>query len=426
MKPNISHINRYITRALLVTLFFAVLLPACKKTDGYNAIVSTDATKPGPVSNVKIVNFAGGAYLTYTLPDTKNILYVQATYKINDQGVSRQTKSSYYSDSITVGGFAKSQDYSVSLRVVSRANVSSDSLVVTVHPDTPAYLKVLPTVSLFKDFGGVNVHAYNPLKANIGVVLIAPNATTRRYDILNQNYTGLDSIDYSVRGLDTLPQKLGYYVTDEFNNISDTLYATITPLYEALMDKSLFQAYRLPSDVADYGGGYVMTNLWDNNTSDPTYNTQQPIQPLVWPAWNTFDIGQTAKLSRYIMWDRGLHESDNFLWGAGAPETWIIWGRADAPVDENMPDSNSLPALGQMTPKGWIFMGKFIAPPKPSGLPNPSYTADDLTFWNAGFGFDFSIDLPKVRYIRFECLNNMALTNNFYDINEMSFYGDAR
>jgi hypothetical protein len=80
---------------------------SCKKTDGYNTIVSTDKTRPGPVSNVKVVNFSGGATITYALPDSKNILYVQATYKINDKA-SRQTKSSYYSDSITVSGFAKS------------------------------------------------------------------------------------------------------------------------------------------------------------------------------------------------------------------------------------------------------------------------------------------------------------------------------
>ena len=114
------------------------------------------------------------------------------------------------------------------------------------------------------------------------------------------------------------------------------------------------------------------------------------------------------------------------MWGYGTPQSWVIWGRADAPVDENMPDSTALPAVGQMTPKGWINMGEFYAPGKPSGLPSPQFTSADLAFWQAGFDFNFAITLPKVRYIRFECLTNMGGTNNFYDMNEMTFYGDPR
>ena len=410
---------------LVIATALAALQLSCKKTDGYNAIASTDNTKPGPVTGIKVVNFNGGAYITYTLPDSKNILYVQAQYNINDK-VSRQTKSSYYSDSITVSGFAQSQDYKVVLNVVSRANIKSDSVVVTVHPDTPPYLLILPTVSMQKDFGGVNISAKNKVGVPVGIITIAPDPVTNKYEIISQNYTSLDSISFSLRGFDTVSKKFGVYITDQWGNISDTVYSNITPIYEAQISKAGFKAYRLQSDVPDYGSGYVLENLWDGNTGDPTYNTQQPITSVGWPAWATFDMGQAAKLSRYTMWDRGLHGTDNFLWGAGAPKTWVIWGRADMPVDESMPDSANLPPLGQATPNGWINMGEFNTPPKPSGLPNPQYTSDDLVYWNGGFDFDFSLILPKVRYIRFECISNMGETNNFFDINEMSFFGDPR
>src|SRR5579872_4647340 len=121
-------------RIICLTILAGLLTltqPGCKKTDGYNTVTSTDKTKPGVVTNVKVVNFNGGAYITYALPSSPNILYVQATYAINDK-VTRQTKSSYYSDSITVSGFAKSQDYKVTLQVVTRAEVTSDTVVVTV------------------------------------------------------------------------------------------------------------------------------------------------------------------------------------------------------------------------------------------------------------------------------------------------------
>jgi hypothetical protein len=400
--------------------------PGCKKTDGYNAVTSTDKTKPGVVTDVKVANFNGGAYITYTLPNSQNILYVQATYAINNK-ITRQTKSSYYSDSITVSGFAKSQDYNVTLQVVSRAEVVSDTIVVTVHPDTPAYLLTRATLKMQADFGGVNFVALNQAKANVDIFLITTSATTNRLEIVNQDYTNADSVNLSVRGYDTIPRQFGLYVTDDWGNTSDTLLATIQPIYEVQIPKSGFNGYVLPSDVAVYDSYRGLQNLWDNNINEPTYNTAQPITPLVWPAWMTFDMGEAAKLSRYTMVGRtGDSEPGEFMWGYGTPQTWVVWGRADVPVDEQMPDSTHLPPVGQTTPGGWINMGEFYAPPKPSGLPNPQFTAADLAYWRAGFPFNFALTLPKVRYIRFECLTNMGGTNNFFDINELTFFGDPR
>ncbi len=423
MKPNILYPTGHWQTLLGAILFLSVILPACKKTDGYNTIVSTDKSKPLPVSNVLVSNFPGGAYLTYTLPNSPNLLYVQATYKIN--GVTtRQTKSSYYSDSITVSGFAKSQDYSVTLVTVTRAEVQSDSIVVTVHPATPPYLSVLPTVKIQQDFGGVNISAQNTTLANIGVIVIGPDSLNK-LQIIDQNYTNQDSINFSLRGYDTLPKKFGVYITDQWGNISDTVYSTITPIYEVQMDKSLFQPYVLPTD-APTGFGWVITNMWDGNYGSPGYHTTQPIQPLVWPAVITFDMGQSAKLSRYTIWDRGIDGSGNFLWQAGAPSIWVLWGRTSTPVDETMPDQSNLPPVGGTSTNGWINLGLFTLPLKPSGLPNPEYTNADLAFWNAGFSYEFDLSLPKVRYMRFECIQNVSLTNDFFNIEELTFWGDPR
>jgi hypothetical protein len=415
-------------RSKIVTILaFPLLLllagTGCKKTDGYNTVVSTDMTKPSVVTNVKVSNFSGGAYITYRLPDSKNILYVQATYYINDK-ISRQTKSSYYSDSLTVSGFAKNKDYKVVLYTVSRAEVKSDSLVVTVHPDSPAYLKALPTVVMQKDFGGLHVDCINSSKAPIGVITITPD-DKGKLQVASQNYSDQDSISYTLRGYDTVARKFGVYTTDEWGNVSDTVYSTVTPIYEAFMDKGKFQPYSLPSDaVSDFG--WVLPNLWDGNMGSPGYHTQQPIRPLVWPATVTFDMGQPAKLSRYTIWDRGIDGSGNWLWQAGAPLTWVLWGRMSTPIDETMPDIGSIPPVGSTTANGWINLGFYTLPDKPSGLPNPQYTPDDLAFWNAGFSFNFSLDLPKVRYIRFECLQNVSLTNTFFNVTELSFWGDPR
>jgi len=410
-------------KAYILLIVAVALCYGCKKTDGYNTVVSNDKTRPGVVTNIKVNNINGGAYITYSLPDSKNILYVQAQYKINDKD-SRQTKSSYYSDSITVGGFARSQDYQVTLWTVSRAEVRSDSVVVTVHPDTPAYVKVLHTVTMTSDFSGVHVMALNTLNAPVGVITVTPDISGK-LQIVSQNYSTSDTIQFSLRGYDTVNRRFGVYITDKWGNISDTVFSNITPLYETLMDKSLFQAYVLPTD-APTGFGWVIQNLWDGNTGSPGYHTTQPIQPLVWPAVITFDMGQTAKLSRYTIWDRGIDWSNNWMWQGGAPLTWVLWGRSSTPVDETMPDGDHLPPVGGVTPNGWVNLGFFRLPDKPSKLPNPQVTAEDEAFWNAGFSYNFDITLPKVRYVRFECLQNVSLTNTFFNIEELSFWGDAR
>ena len=415
-----------ILKQIIPVVFVLLAIASCNKSDGYNEVTSTDKTKPGVVTNVKVSNFAGGAYITYTLPSSANILYVQANYAINNT-TTRQTKSSYYSDSITVAGFAASQDYQVTLTVVSRANVSSDPVTVTVHPGTPPYLLVRATLAMQPDFGGVNIQGTDSTLAAVGIVTLLPNPVTGKDDVEDQHYTNNLSIQYSLRGYDTLPKKFGVYVTDAYGNLSDTLWQTITPLYETIMNKSLFQPYVLATDVPNYQNGlFNLVNLWDNNYGEYCYNTQQPIlatsaKPNIWPAWMTFDMGVTAKLSRYVVWDR-VGGSDEFVWNSGAPQTWIMWGRADVPQDELMPtDTTQLPAIGQKTPGGWINMGVYDAPARPADNP---LTNADIAIWTSGFNFAVPFTVPKVRYIRFECLQTMGGTDNYFNMNEMSIYGN--
>lgn len=397
---------------------------SCSKVAEYRDVVSTDKTKPGVVTNVAVKNEAGAAIITYDLPNSDNILYVQASYMINENA-GRETKSSFYSDTIVVSGFAKSQDYKVTLYTVSRANVKSDPVEVTVHPGNPAYVDAFPTIVTKPDFGGININVLNKFKANLGIITIVRDQVTKQFEIINQNYTSRDTISYSLRGYDTIPKEFGIYITDQWGNISDTLFSTITPIFEQQMDKSKFNPYVLGTD-ARTGFGWEITNLWNGNTGSPGYHTEQPILPLVWPAVITFDMGQTAKLSRYTIWNRGIDGSGNWLWQAGAPQTWTLWGRATNPVDETLPSGPGAPGVGQTSANGWINLGTYSLYPKPSGLPNPQYTNADLDFWNAGFSYNFSLDLPKVRYIRFQCLENASLTNNFFNIAELTFWGDPR
>lgn len=407
-----KNINEWI----MLLLFPGLCLFACEKLETYNEPASTDTTKPAVVSNVKVDNFNGGANITYALPNSKNILYVMAQYKIN--GVTtRETKSSYYSDTIVVEGFAKKQTYDVTLYTVSRANVKSDPLVVKVNPDTPPYLLVKPTIDAQADFGGIKITGTNTTKANLGIILLGLEGNVS--DVIDQNFSKLPTIDYSVRGYQPVAKRIGYYVIDNYGNISDTTYKTITPLFESLLDRNKFSTYRLPSD-ATIAYGWDLPYLWDGRT-DGSSNGWHTAPGGSMPAIATFGLGVSAKISRFILWERP-DGSDKFAYGHGNPKLFSLWGsNLTAPRDANLPLS---------APEGtvigdWINLGNYNFPDPPSGALPVAHTLADNEFVKAGVSFNVPLVSPKVRYVRLSVTSTWS-SGTFAHAMELAFYGDPR
>ena len=46
--------------------------------------------------------------------------------------------------------------------------------------------------------------------------------------------------------------------------------------------------------------------------------------PSEYPVWFTFDMGQTAQLSRFTSWQRSMGGS--YYYRAGAIKEWEVWG----------------------------------------------------------------------------------------------------
>lgn len=406
-----KNIKHYIAVATCLVILVAA---ACKKNDGYNKTpISGDTTKPGVVTDVKVDNFNGGAYITYNLPNSENILYVLAQYNIRD-GVKRETKSSYYTDTVTVNGFAASADYDVTLYTVSRANVMSDPVTVKVHPETPVYQLIRPSINVNADFGGVNVQAFNPLKKEIGIIITAFDATTNSMEVQDQFFTKADTINYSIRGYSTDPRQFGVYVTDQWGNISDTLKREISPLYEELLNKSLFSAFNLPSDTP-IGYGWQLPNLWNGTENGDGWHTLPGEKP---PFVCTFDVGRVYKLSRFVMWER----FGEWAYGHGNPRDFSLWGTKVAnPKDAKLPIS---------APEGavvgdWINLGNFHFPDPPSGSPPGSTTASDEAFVRAGVNFNVPFDAPTVRFIRL-AVNRSWSGGDIAHVMELSLYGNPQ
>ncbi|WEK35672.1 MAG: DUF5000 domain-containing lipoprotein [Candidatus Pseudobacter hemicellulosilyticus] len=395
----------------LSVLTLLLALAGCYKDEDVRKPNGSDDTRPDVVRNVQVRNFNGGAVLTYALPSSANFLYVMAEYRIND-GKSRQTKSSYYIDSLVVDGFEKSQEYEVTLYAVSRADIKSDPVVVKVHPETPYYKLIKETVSIEPDFGGINILAQNPAKRPVTVNLITRNADLGRYEIEEQQFTALDDVRFSVRGYSSEPREFGVFISDQFGNQSDTIFNTVTPFYEELLDKSKFKVYRLPSDaVIDYG--WESLYLFDGLTDGSSNGWHTRGGEL--PAAVTLDMGQSAKLSRFVMWHR-----PSAVYSYGSPKNFSLWGTekgnpADAQIPTDQPEGT---VVGD-----WTNLGNFRFPDPPSGNAPGSVTAVDEAFVKAGVNFNVPIDAPRARYIRLQVTSTWGGVDYCYFM-ELSVYGN--
>lgn len=400
---------------LLPVLLLMAALGSCKKDNGDREPVSGDKTKPGVVTNVKVQNLNGAANITYDLPNSSNLLYVLAQYNINNKTV-RQTKSSYYTDTVKVDGFADVKDYSVTLWAVSRANVMSDPVTVTVHPDTPYYRLIKKTVTIAADFGGVNIQGLNPAKKDVGVILVALDNSTQALEVADQHYTNVDSINYAVRGYSNTPQKFGVYVTDKFGNVSDTTLVTLTPIFETLLDKSKFSVYKTPSD-SQTAYGWEVPYLWDGKTDDYSngWHTAPGGPP---PMQCTFSMGVSAQLSRFILWER----PDQYAYAHGNPKDFSIWGsNKPAPADAYLPQSAPVgTVVGD-----WVNIGNYHYPDPPSGL-TPGFTnASDAAFVAAGVNFNIPPGAPPIRIFRF-LVHDTWSGGDFAHVMEFSIYGNPQ
>jgi hypothetical protein len=411
----------------LLLLLLAVVvtgITSCKRNDGYNTPISADKTKPGVITNVKVTDYNGGSYITYTLPKSGNILYIQAKYEIRP-GVSRETKASYYADTLNVEGFAKEQDYVVTVYTVSRANVSSDPITVTVHPKTPVFALVRATTAIQADFGGVGIRALNPLRKSVGVILTKYDSVTRTMKVFDQHYTKDSLINYSVRGLNVNPRNFGIYVTDKFENISDTLKATVSPLFEQLLDKGLFSPLKLASDtpLGYEGYGWTLKNLWDGVTdnSQPGWHTAPGnTAPFVC----TFGVGKTYKLSRFVLWERPDDGGggEKFAFGHGNPRVFSLWGSNVAvPKDVKLP--LSAPEGTQLG--DWVNLGNYTYPDPPSGLSAVNHNDADNAFVLAGVNFNVSLSAPECRFIRISVAESWS-KGDFAHAMEISLYGGPK
>ena len=251
-----------------------------------------DSQPPGTVSAVIVENMPGAARLTYTLPSDNDVLYVKAEYNLrNERKV--ETRSSVFINQLVVEGFSDTSERTITLYAVDRSENLSAPITVKVNPLTPDVHSVRETVTMVPDFGGVLYRWINENNAPLAFLILAPdeNGILREVETV---YSGMSNGAFTVRGFEPNEGEYGVVIRDRWDNYSDTIKLTLTPMFEEKLDKKQFQKIVLDNDhdMAAWEGKYEFA--YDDNPS--TFN--HTWAGSGWPQMWTLDLGVVARLSR--------------------------------------------------------------------------------------------------------------------------------
>lgn len=408
----------------LIALFCTAVIVSCDE-DKIDPLVADDGVAPGPVvvDAGSVENFSGGSKITYNLPDDEDVLYVVGEYQRTGSGEMVSVKSSVFNNSLTVQGFADESEYKVSLYAVDQSGNKSEGATVTINPEKPPYKYVCETLYAEATYGGIQLFWENP---QTGLVTIEVYTEDESGNLVFKDavYTEGPNGERLVLGLEAVETNFVFVVRDRFNNRCGQIRTTLTPLYIQLFPRENYQAvYQKHDTPSDYGWilprtidgivgnqGFHSPPGWTDPDGElPEYANWSYNGIDLYPAMITWDIGELVQLYRFKYWPR----LSNWMWRHGNPKIFDLWG-----TDELNPDG---------TLEGWTLLLENAGPVKPSGtLTNAENTQEDIEAAEAGFNFEISPDMPKVRYIRFVQKLAQNGTNTLFHISEVEFYGDNR
>lgn len=406
MKKN--KVNRY---TLVVLALFLTLFVSCEE-DVFNKPLTPVGDKPGVVTNCVVENKPGEATITYTLPNSKDLAYVEAVYILPGTGEENRIKSSAYNNNVTVVGFGDSSEQEVELYAVSKSEQRSEPVSVLVHPDRSPIWGVIETVDLVDGFGGFNLVASNESEADIAIEVMEKDqygAWVANSDL--SVYTSAADVKSSVRGLDTLTYNYAITVRDRYLNYTDTIFDTVHPLYETLIPKNKYSGVSMAGD-APHHASTSLAKLWDGDVMS------WPSCYLTLPEYDDdyhsfcFDIGEQAKISRVKIWDYPEYYNGRMYYYMECMRKFEIWGRSEVP---DVTDSSF---------DGWTLLAE-CEQEKPSGLPYGEQNDEDYSTANAGFDWECDVEAGKMRYIRIRCIENWMGTK-YIGVAEVQVYGDPR
>src|SRR5690606_24027812 len=197
----------------------------------------------------------------------------------------------------------------------------------------------------------------------------------------------------------------------------DTFYTELVTVEPALihkigeeLDRDKFEIFPLPGDAeaASYQGN-TLANLWtglkEGSVAEGAWYRTNNGSGI--PHHFQFDLGITAKLDRFVIWQRGAFDQQSLLYASGNLRKWEIWGSND-PAEDGSYD-------------GWIKLLSCESV-KPSGLPPGKKSSDDVEYAQQGELFVLPDDSPDIRYVRIKVLETWGNTDYMF-ASDLELYG---
>ena len=389
-------------KKIIVILLIAMAWISCSDNTKLG-LPPKDGVAPSEPKVLSTRNTNGGAVIHYQVPADEDLLCVSASYVINDKVY--ETKVSPFIDSVKVEGFGTQGQYIVNLKSVDKSRNESASVEVSISPEKAPIELIYESLDVKAAFGGISITWDNLTESNI-IVGVSYKDSIGEWNNLENFYSSTKEGKGVVRNLDATPKEFSVVIRDRWDNYSPKLESTLTPLYEEEMDQKLFkEVLPLPHDCEVHGSG-ALKKLWDNNLAfgNSFFTTSGAIEGK---NFVTFDMGQTAKLSRFILWQ--ANPDSKWPYNMSNLKYYAVYGCTE--ITAEMRETGSL--------DGWslLFDGVCF---KPSG--DGPVTNDDLQALANGDEHEIPLDAPKVRYIRIHMKESWSSGGQKL-IAEMKFWG---
>lgn len=366
-----------------------------------------DSTPPKNVTDVQVEKTAGGAILTYVLPDDEDLLYVKATFILNN-GQESEVRASVFTNRLELQGFGDTNKRSVTLVAVDRSQNESEPLEVEVEPLEAPIFGVQNDLKVEAAFGGINVTFLNPTESNIVINIDILNEKNE-YVSLEKIYTKSKEGVRKIRGMKAEDTNLKYYISDRWDNATAKVDIMLTPMFEERVPIKSIEP--MVSHSAPLDWGWSLNRLFDDNTG--TGYQSKAYDDGYWPAYFTFNIIQgPVKLSRIKIYQRNGYEYTH-----GNLKYFRLLGRNDYPQPGDKIDNETSPEEYVK----WNLVGEFESI-KPS---NSSLTTnEDLEYARKGEDFDIDVNMLAYKYYRVEAIETWG-GGSFMCFMEFQMWGRA-
>ena len=338
-----------------------------------------------------------------------------ATY--DRHGVEVKSRISRYVDSLSVEGFADTEEHAIEICSFNVNEEKSEPVNIKITPNAPAIMTVKPV--MYAATGGVKIHINgNADKSDLAVCLLRDTVLSHenmpvsemKWVEVTTLFTASDDITLTRRGLDTLKAIYGVYLRDHWGNISDTTIAVLKPLEEVRIPKSGF-AYFDPGDdnvfsISSESSVYPMRGLWDGSglSSSPHFIAVDVI-PL--PCWFTIDLGCEVELSRISTLPRQDYPAD--IYAGGSPRDIEFWGSLKTPTGEVGSGEHGFES-------NWVCLGKFTQPKRSGYNADGSVgniTEEDRLYFREQTEYEMNDALyphayDRIRYLRVVVVSTFA------------------